>query len=135
MSVSLNVWAAAGMRVNGVGIPIGSTQKSVTLSLTGNVHDRTEAIANAANAVLYNDELGTFGFLYLASDQDVRVLITDNTSASISLTIKGTAVANKHGVPLMLGDDQTSNTNARINTVQVFNESGSTANVRCFVVE
>jgi hypothetical protein len=135
MSVSLNIWAAAGMQVNSQGFLAGSLHRAITLSLTGNVHDRTEAIANAANAALYSDELGTFGFLYVASDQDVRILVTDNTSASMSFTVKGTATANKQGVPFMLGDDQTSNTSARINSVQVFNVSGSTANVRCFIVE
>lgn len=115
-------------------ISLGSTQVPVSVNTTGHIHKRTAIIANAANTVVYNDELGTFNFCWLASDYNTRVLITDNASASFSIQLLGTGTSGSYGVPLMLALDETSNSSATINAIQVFNNSGSTAQVQCLVI-
>lgn len=135
MSVTLNVWASAGARIDGRGFPLGDHSVPAAISVTGNVHERREAIANSANAVMYNDELGDFEFLWIESDMNTRVLLADTAGNSLSVPLRGTGTSGKMGLPLLLGGDNTADSNTSINTVTVFNESGSTARVRCVAVE
>lgn len=134
MSFNLLAWAKATVRLDGETINLGSLEKPVSISVTGNVHERIETIANSANATIYSDELGDFTFLGIVSDFNTRVQVTDTASDTFSLPLLGTGVTNKYGLPLMLGDD-TTNTGASINSVQVFNNSGSTAKVKLVIVE
>ena len=78
--------------------------------------------------------VATFNYLNIASDYNTRALISDNTGNTINLTLRGTGVSNKYGIPLALGSDNTLNTN-HINSITVFNVSGNSAKVRITVVK
>jgi hypothetical protein len=135
MSATLNVWASAGARIDGRAFPLGDHNVPTAITVTGNVHERRDTIANAANAVVYSDELGDFVFGWLESDMTTRVVLTDTESNSFSLPLLGTGESGKMGLPLLLGGDDTVNTATTINSIQVFNVSGSSAKVRCVIVE
>lgn len=135
MSFNLQGYGHAAARIDGETIVLGSLERPISISVTGNIHRRTETIANGANAVIYADELGDFVFLYISSDYTTRVKLTDTGGSTFHLPLKGTGTANKQGLPIMLGDDSTLNSNVSINAVQVFNESGSSAKVTLVIVE
>jgi hypothetical protein len=131
MAVSLNIWQRLSYLLNGDLRQFGSIEKPVSISINNNAYQKTVALTNATNTTIYNNNLGTFSSFYLASDQNTRVLITDNALNSFSLTLRGTGTANEMGVALVLGSDKTVNANTYITTVQVFNNSGSTSNIIC----
>ena len=113
----------------------GSLERPANITVDGEMHNQVHSIANAANTVVYNDELSGFKYLNIASDYNTRALIHDNTGNSFSLSLRGTAETKKYGIPLTLGEDQTASASARINTIRVFNSSGNTARVRITVVK
>jgi hypothetical protein len=113
----------------------GSMERPASITVDGEVHTQVHSIANAANTVVYNDELSGFKYLNIASDFNTRALIHDNTGNSFSVSLRGTAETKKYGIPLTLGEDQTSAANARINTIRVYNSSGNTAKVRITVLK
>jgi hypothetical protein len=121
-------------RLGGRPVQAGSLERPHNVTVTGNIHRRDEAIANGANAVLYNDQMGDFKVLYMESDFNVKVKITNTKGTSFELPLAGQANTEKYGVPFMLGDD-TSGSGNTVNTIQVFNTSGNTATVTCIVIE
>ena len=134
MSVNIQFWGKLAGLIYGEEVRGGSLEIPVSVAVTGNVHRRTAVLANATNSIVYNDELSGFSGAFISSDYNTRVLISDNAANTFSFTLRGTGEGGKMGVPLMLGDDQTSDANTRINTIQIFNTSGNTANTVCLVI-
>ena len=135
MTATLNVWASAGARIDGRALPLGSHAVPTSISVTGNVHRRRDVIANGANSTMYSDELGRFSFGWIEADFNTRVLLTDTQSATFSLPVRGTGTAGVYGMPLFLPNDVTTNSNVTINSIQVFNDSGSDATVNVVIIE
>lgn len=132
MSNSLQSYSYFASLIDSNKLEEGSLETPISITLDGDPYKFGATIANAANTIMYADQLGTFNFLYIACDFDLRILITDNASASFSLGLRGTGISGRFGIALQLGLDETSNTNTTINAVQAFNTSGSTA--RCLIV-
>lgn len=109
----------------------GSIERPVFMNVGGTKFDQVFSIANAANTTIYNAQLSDFDFLFIQSDYDLRLLLTDTASNTFSINIKGTGVNNRYGIPFILGLDETSS-GQTLNTVQAFNTSGNTAKVRTF---
>ncbi len=128
-------YAKVDSRIDENRVDLGSLERPATVTVDGEVYDRVASIANAANSIVYADQLTSFNFVMVQSDQDVRLLITDNASSSFSVTVKGTGVLNKYGVGFMLGSDKTASSSVRINSLQAFNTSGATAKVRVLIVK
>jgi hypothetical protein len=135
MSVNMLIWGRMAGIIDGEDLSEGSLSRSISLSVTGNVHQRVETIANGANAAVYSDELGDFSLFYAVSDFDVRLALTDTQSNAFSIPLKGTGESGKYGVPFMLGDDSTVNSAVSINSAVAYNLSGSTAKVKVVAVE
>lgn len=135
MSVTLQVFGHVGGLIDKEEVDVGSLHRPVSVSVTGNVHRKTVTIANGANTTLYSDELGNFVLFYAVSDRTTRVVLTDTAGNSFNLPLRGTNTTGKYGVPLILGDDSTVNSNISINSVVVFNESGSSAKVKLTIIE
>lgn len=117
----------------------GSMDIPTNITVNGLVHELTTSVANGANAVVYNDELSSFNFLYLSSSYNTRALITDTASNTFSINLRGTNEGSNNnvrlGVALQLGSDKTADANTSINSIQVFNTSGNTASVRCVAIQ
>lgn len=135
MSTNLQVFTAFSTRLNGQDKKGGSTANPFNYALTGEVYEFIDAIANGANSVMYSNTLGSFDFLWLQSDYNTRVVITDTNSNTFSLHIRGTAVNNQYGIPLILAFDETDGGTAVINAIQVFNTSGNTAHTRLVIIK
>lgn len=133
-STTLQVFNRASARVDNELLSIGSCEIPVNLAVTGTKYDKTESVANGANSQIFNAQMSAFKFLYLVSDFDLRVLISDDNSNTFSFFIRGTGTDNKFGIPFILGYDDTTNTSQVINSVRVYNSSGNTAKVRLVVV-
>jgi len=135
MAFSAQITTKVAALVNGIPENYPGGEKPVSLSIPNDeVYRRIATIANAANAVVYADQLSTFTFMLVACDYNTRILVTDTNSASMSFTLRGTGVVNQYGIPWMLGEDLTT-TGFRVNAVQLFNTSGSTANCICLVFD
>lgn len=135
MAFNLQVFAHVAGLIDNEEIDAGSLERAISLSVTGNVLKRREAIANGANSVLYSNELNGFNFLYAASDYDTRIRFTKTDGSTCDFELTGTGKSQKYGIPLMLGSDDTVNSNVTINAIQVFNESGSAAKVILIAVK
>lgn len=131
---NVSVYGRGAARISNRSIAAGSTEVPVSVAVTGNVYELEETIANAANAVIYNSSLTDFAYVFLASDFDVRLLMTDDAAASISVTLKGTGVSGKLGVPFQLGSSATTS-GQKLITFQAFNTSGSSAKVKILAIE
>ena len=135
MAFNLQSYSRFAVRLFGEPVSAGSIEKPVSLSVTGNVHKKTATIANGANTAMYSAELTNFSFLYVASDYDVRLAMTDTDSSSFSVTISGTDVDNEYGIPFVLSSDETVDANTTVNSVVAHNSSGSTATVTLIAIE
>lgn len=133
-NTTLQVFNRASARVDNELLSIGSCEIPVNLAVAGVKYDKTESIANGANSQVFNAQLSAFKFLYVASDHNTRMVITDDNSNSMSFFLRGTGTDNKFGIPFILGFDDTTNTSQVINSVRIFNTSGNTAKVRIVVV-
>ena len=117
-------------------IEMGSIEVPASISVTGNIHRRTESLAANTNATMYSDELGDFSILVAASDLNTRLLLTDTQSNTFCLQLRGSGTANKYGAILMIPLDETSNATTTINSVAAFNDSTTdAAKVTVLVVE
>lgn len=135
MTFSTQVWTRVAALVNGVAENYPGNDRPVSVSIPNDeVYRKIITISNNANATIYADQLSTFMFMLVACDFNTRMLVTDTNSASMSFTLRGTATANQYGVPFMLGDDLTTS-GFRVNAVQLFNTSGSTAHCICLVFD
>lgn len=132
MAISLQAYSYFASLIDSNLLSKGSLESPISIQLDGDPFTFGQTIANAANAIMYSDQLGTFNYLYIASDFNLRMLITDNASQTFSLGLRGTGVSNSFGIAFQLGLDETSNSTTTINAVQVFNTSGSSA--RCLIV-
>lgn len=121
-------------RIKNLPIEAGSLERPFNVAVAGSIHRFDQPIANGANAVVYNDQLSDFKVMFLLSDFDVRAKITNTAGSSLALPIAGQGNTERYGAPLTLGDD-TSGAGNTINTVQVFNTSGNTAQVVCIVIK
>jgi hypothetical protein len=133
MAVNLQVINRASTRIDNTLVFAGTTERGVNFEITGLKYELTASIANSANAVIYNSNLTAFSYLVVEADENVRILITDNSSASFSVWLRGTGVTSRYGLPLQLGNDNTTSTYI-INTLQAFNTSGNTAKVHILVL-
>ena len=134
MAFSLQTYSRFSGRIDNQLTKGGSLEVPVTISVTGNVYNEVATVANGANTTIYNDDLGTFTYLYLASDFNTRAKITDTNSNTFSIQLRGTGEAAKYGIPLTLGLDETTDASNTINTIQVFNTSGSSAKIFITVI-
>jgi len=128
MAFNLQAYVRASARIDNTAVEAGSLERPFNFSVTGLKYELTKSIANAANSVMYNAQLTAFTFLMIESDYPVRLKITDTNSNTFSLWLAGTNTANRYGMPLVLGNDNTASTYT-INSIQAFNTSGSTAKV------
>jgi len=135
MAFSLQAFGFFSSLVDDEDVKGGSLERSITISVDGEVSKEVESIANGANTVVYSNSPASFNFMYLASDYNTRALISDNTGNTFSLTLRGTGVSKKYGIPVMIGSPYTSNSSGVINSITVFNESGNTAKVKCVAVK
>ena len=135
MAFPLQNWTRADVLIGNEPVSVGSIERPATINTTGNKYFLTETIANGANAVVYNSSLTAFTYLYIASDFDTRMKLTDTGSNTFSVTLRGTNTEEKYGIPFQLGADETVNTATTLNTIQIFNTSGNTAKVKILVVE
>lgn len=133
MAFSLQTYVRAAARIDNTVVEAGSLERPYNQSVTGLKYELTQSIANAANAVMFNAQLSAFQFLIIESDYPVRLKLTDTNSNTFSLWLAGTNTANRYGLPLCLGNDNTTSTYT-INAVQAFNTSGSTAKVHIIVI-
>jgi len=135
MAFSAQVWTSVAALLNGVPEGYPGNNRPVSLTIDNDeVYRKIITITNATNAVIYADQLSTFTFMLVACDFNTRLLVTDTNSDTMSFTLRGTAVANQYGVPWMLGEDLTT-TGFRVNAIQLFNTSGSTARAICLVFD
>lgn len=113
----------------------GSIERGVSFTVGGVKYDQVYSIAASANTTIYNNTLaGDFDFIYIASDFSTRLVITDTNSNTFALQLKGTGVANRYGVPFMLGLDETTDSSNTIATIVCHNDvqTTNTAKVRIF---
>ena len=134
MAFNLQHFDFFSARVDHEEVKGGTLYRSTNISVDGDVYEKVTTIANGANAAVYSLQLSSFNYLNIASDYNTRALISDNTGNTFNITLRGTGVSSKYGIPVALGSDLTLNTN-HINSVTVFNESGNTAKVRITVVK
>jgi len=135
MTVNLQVYSKASALVQGRVVGFGSLDVPASIEITGDKFEKTVPVANAANTVMYADELGGFNYLAIASDYDTRILLTDTGGDTFSLQIRGSGTSNEPGPPQEFFQDHTSDDTDRINAVRVFNESGNAAQVSLVVLE
>jgi len=135
MSTTLQSYARFVCVLDSEELKAGSVETPFSFAVDGETFHKVASIANAANTTMYNDELSTFNFMYLVSDYDVRIVLTDSGANTFSLQLKGTGISGDYGLPLQLGLDETLNTATTLTTVVAFNTSGSTAKVMAFVVK
>ena len=135
MAVNLQCFGFGSARIDRELVTAGSIETPTNIQVDGEVYETQREIANAANTVVYNDELSTFNYLWIASDYNTRVVFADTGGNSFSMTLRGTGVSKKYGVPIQLGADETVNAATTINSVTVFNSSGNTAKVSILVVK
>jgi len=135
MSFIVSCYARFASILDGTPYQGGSIEKPTTLVVAGQKEDPTYTIANAANATVYSNSIGQFEFAFIESDMNTRVVLTDTESNVFSLGLRGTGVAGRYGVGLPLGQGTTLNSNTTINSIVVHNESGSSAQVRAFIVK
>ena len=133
--MNIQTYSRLSALINGEDLSAGSVESPVSVSVTGLPYRLDQSIANSANAVMYSNALAGFSYLYLVSDFDLRLVITNNASASFSLTIKGTGKSGQYGVPFVLASDDTTSSSVIINSLQVFNTSGSTALCKCIIIQ
>lgn len=133
MTFNLQALARISARIDNTVVNAGTVERPVSISLTGKKYELVESIANAANTVIYNSNLSSFNFLWIESDENVRVKLTDTNSNTFSIWLRGTGVSERYGVPFPLANDNTQSTYV-INTIQVFNTSGNTAKVHIIVL-
>jgi len=118
------------VRVDGVTYQVGSLETPISVTATNEiVYQRVFSISNSANATVYDDTLGNFDYLWVASDFNTRLLCTNVNSVALNFQLLGTGTSGSYGVPFVLGLDLSTNSSVTINTLQVFNDSGSTANI------
>jgi len=109
---------------------VGSLETPISVTATNEiVYQRVFSISNSANATVYDDTLGNFDYLWVASDFNTRLLCTNVNSVALNFQLLGTGTSGSYGVPFVLGLDLSTNSSVTINTLQVFNDSGSTANI------
>ena len=132
MSVNLQLFARMSARIDNTIVVAGSTERPINYTITGIKHERTVSIANAANAALFAADVSAFSLLWLESDYNTRVLLTDTNSNTFSIWLRGTGVSERYGVPFILANDNTASTFI-VNSVQVFNTSGNTAKVHILI--
>jgi hypothetical protein len=118
-----------GSRFTNQSIQAGSLERPVSVTVAGSKYEVEYEIANGANTLMYNNQLTSFNTLYLVSDFNTRAQFGDTGNAAFSIGLRGTGNTEKFGVALTLGSDSTTSGNT-INTIRVFNVSGSTATVR-----
>lgn len=135
MSFNLQLFNRLEGLIDGQKLELGSIEIPVSVTVTGNVHRRTETLATNTNATMYSDELGDFSVLVAASDLNTRLLLTDTQSNTFCVQLRGSGTANKYGTILMLPLDETSNATTTINSVAAFNDGTDTAKVTVLVIE
>jgi hypothetical protein len=130
MAVTLQSYNRATVRVDGVTYSVGSLETPISITVTNEiVFQRVYSIATGANATVYDDTLSNFDFLWIASDFNSRLLCTNVNSVALNFQLLGTGTSGSYGVPFILGLDLSTNSSVTVNTFQVFNDSGSTANI------
>jgi hypothetical protein len=130
MAVTLQSYNRAVVRVDGTTYAAGSLETPVSVTITNEiVFQRVYSIATGANATVYDDTLANFDFIWVSSDFNTRLLCTNVNSVALNFQLLGTGTSGSYGVPFILGLDLSTNSSVTINTLQVFNDSGSTANV------
>jgi len=134
MTINLQSFARLSALVDGEEEVVGSVERPFNLSITGLVFKNATSIANAANTVIYNNTLTTFKVGFIESDEDLRIVISDNNSATYSLWTRGTGLAGKYGLPLIIPKQNTSGS-FLINTFTAFNTSGNTARVKITIFD
>lgn len=113
----------------------GSLEIPVSFTVAGQKYDQIYSIAASANTTIYNNTFsGDFDFLFIQSDFSVRLVFTDTNSNTFALQVKGTGVANRYGVPFILGLDETTDASNTIATIVAHNDvqTTNTAKVRIF---
>lgn len=134
MAFNLQVFSRFSIRIDNTDLRGGSFEVPTTFDVDGEVFDRTYSIANAANSVVYNTSISTFNFIFIQSDEDARLLITDTNTNTFSIWTRGTGVTSRYGVPFILANDNTEGAYV-VNTVQAFNTSGNTARIRVVAIK
>lgn len=133
MAFNLQAYVRASARIDNTMVEAGSLERPYNFSASGLKYELTQSIANAANATIWNAQLSGFTFMLVESDYPVRLKLTDTNSNTFSLWLAGTNTANRYGMPLPLGNDNTTSTYI-INSIQAFNTSGSTAKVHIIAI-
>lgn len=139
MSLNLQCYGRFSGRIDNELTKGGSLETPISISVDGEVYHRIFDIASNSNSIIYNDELGEFNYLFMASDLDCRVLVTDNASNTFAIVLKGVGVQagstslSKYGVPIQLGSDRTTSNTVRINTLQAFNIDTENTNAKLFI--
>jgi hypothetical protein len=113
----------------------GTLERPFSFTVGGVKYDQVYSIAASANTTIYNNTLaGDFDFLFIQADFSTRLVFTDTNSNTFALQVKGTGVAERYGIPLMLGLDETTDASNTIATIVAHNDvqTTNTAKVRIF---
>jgi hypothetical protein len=135
MAINLQAYHRASVRIDNTVVQAGTVEQPINFAVAGLKYDAVFSLANTANTLIYNNDLTDFEYLYIAADFGVRLLITDSNSDAINFQLRGTGVAERYGLPFILGDNATDGAGNTVATIRAINTSGNTAKVRILAID
>ena len=137
MTTSVQHYSKVSTLIDGKTTGGGSIDTPNSFTIGGQKSDDVFSIANAANTAIYANALGAVKYIYLESDLNTRVVITDTSNASMSLGLRGSGTSNKYGIGMAIGLGTTLNAATTINAISVFNDvlANATAKVHAIILK
>jgi hypothetical protein len=125
MSTLLQVYTRFNARLNNQLVTAGSVEVPSNIRLEdGNRFSGMHTVAAGGLATIYKGELTNFGYLYVASDKDVRLRLKDSEDNEFSVRIRGARDAAQfrhYGAPFQLASDRTTSDSVHIVEIVAFN--------------
>lgn len=134
MTVNLQFMARISSLIDGESVIGGSVERPFNLQIAGLKYGQVFSLANAANTAIYNALPAAWDIGWVEADENIRLVVTDNNSASWSEWVRGTGITSRYGIPQIFPFQNTSST-FLINTITAFNTSGNTAKIKILLFD
>lgn len=135
MTATMILYGSLNGLIDNRRLSAGTIDTPFSFTVKGLRHEETVSVAHAANAVIYDNSIGAFNTCAIECDYNTRVVLRDTGGNKFSIGLRGTGKAGKYGDPFKLTLGNTNTSVTTINSIQVYNQSGSTAKVHIVVVK
>jgi hypothetical protein len=129
----LQVYTRFNTRLNNQLVTAGSVEVPANIRLeNGDRFSGLHTIEAGGFATIYDGQLPNFGYLYIASDRDLRLRLRDSDEEEFSVRIRGardSANFRHYGAPFQLTSDRTSSDTINIVEIVAFNLDTGSARV------